>query len=81
MLLTSVYHVVSRRADYTRTTSGWRGYRQQSMPEGWKAVDGALTRVSTATDILTIDEFGDFELTVDWNLSAGGNSGVLYRLH
>ena len=25
MALMSVYHVVSRRADYTRTTSGWRG--------------------------------------------------------
>ena len=63
-----------------KTTSGWRGYRQKSMPDGWKAVDGALTRVGTATDILTIDEFGDFELTVDWNLSAGGNSGILYRV-
>lgn len=63
-----------------KTTGGWRGYRQKSMPEGWKAVDGALTRVGPATDILTIDEFGDFELTVDWNLSAGGNSGILYRV-
>ena len=63
-----------------KTTSGWRGYRQKSMPDGWKAVDGALTRVGTATDIVTIDEFGDFELTVDWNLSAGGNSGILYRV-
>jgi hypothetical protein len=63
-----------------KTTNGWRGYRQQSMPEGWKAVDGALTRVGTATDIVTIDEFGDFELTIEWNLSPGGNSGVLYRV-
>src|SRR6187431_3181499 len=63
-----------------KTTSGWRGYRQTSMPDGWKAVGGALTRVGAATDILTIDEFGDFELMVDWNLSAGGNSGILYRV-
>jgi hypothetical protein len=63
-----------------RTTNGWRGYRQQTMPGGWKAVDGALTRVSAATDIVTVDEFGDFELTVEWNLSAGGNSGILYRV-
>jgi len=27
-----------------KTTQGWRGYRQKSMPDGWKAVDGALTR-------------------------------------
>jgi hypothetical protein len=77
---------VKERADGWRllfdgkTTTGWRGYRQQSMPDGWKAVDGALTRVGPATDIVTRDEFGDFELTLDWNLSAGGNSGILYRV-
>ena len=63
-----------------KTTNGWRGYRQQSMPGGWQIVDGALTRVGQATDIITIDEFGDFELTLDWNLSPGGNSGILYRV-
>jgi len=63
-----------------KTTQGWRGYRQKSMPDGWKAVDGALTRVGSATDIVTTDEFGDFELKIDWNLSAGGNSGILYRV-
>src|SRR4051812_2232236 len=63
-----------------KTTNGWRGYRQPSLPDGWKALDGALTRVGTAIDIVTVAEFGDFELTIDWNLSAGGNSGILYRV-
>ena len=52
-----------------KTTNGWRGYRQQTMPGGWQAIDGALTRVGQAADIITIDEFGDFELTLEWNLS------------
>jgi hypothetical protein len=63
-----------------KTTIGWRGYRQQSIPAGWKVVDQALTRVGPATDIITFDQFGDFELTIDWNLAAGGNSGILYRV-
>ena len=63
-----------------KTTAGWRGYRQQTMPDGWKAVDGALTRIGTATDIITIDEFADFELTIDWNIAPNGNSGILYRV-
>jgi hypothetical protein len=63
-----------------KTTAGWRGFRQQAMPDGWQAVDGALTRVGQAGDIVTVDEFGDFELTLEWNLSPNGNSGVLYRV-
>ena len=63
-----------------KTTTGWRGFRQQTMPGGWKAVDGALTRVGPAGDIVTVDQFGDFELTVEWNLAANGNSGIFFRV-
>jgi hypothetical protein len=63
-----------------KTASGWRGYRQQTLPSGWQAIDGALTRVGQAGDIVTIDEFGDFELTLEWKLAANGNSGVFYRV-
>ena len=63
-----------------KTASGWRGYRQPTLPSGWQAIDGALTRVGQAGDIVTIDEFGDFELTLEWKLTANGNSGVFYRV-
>src|SRR5436190_14188038 len=57
-----------------KTTAGWRGFRQQTLPAGWQAVGGALTRVGQgAGDIVTVDEFGDFELTLEWNLSPNGN--------
>jgi hypothetical protein len=62
------------------TVSGWRGYRQPTLPSGWQAIDGALTRIGQAGDIVTIDEFGDFELTLEWKLAANGNSGVFYRV-
>jgi len=63
-----------------KTTAGWRGFRQRTMPAGWQAVDGALTRVGQAGDIVTVEEFGDFELTLEWNISPDGNSGVFYRV-
>jgi len=63
-----------------KTTAGWRGFRQQTMPGGWQAVDDALTRTGQAGDIVTVDEFGDFELTLEWNLSPNGNSGIHYRV-
>lgn len=62
------------------TTSGWRGFRQTQMPAGWQVVDEALTRVGPATDILTIDEFGDFEIILDWRIPPNGNTGVFYRV-
>ena len=63
-----------------RTTAGWRGYRQPTLPDGWRVVDGALTRVGQAGDIVTTGQFGDFELTLDWKLQANGNSGLFYRV-
>jgi hypothetical protein len=63
-----------------RTTTGWRGFRQDSMPAGWQVVDGALTRVGQGGDIVTTDQFGNFELAVDWRIAEGGNSGIFYRV-
>ena len=62
------------------TTNGWRGYRRETIPDGWKAVDGALTRIGAGGDIVTVDEFDDFELTLQWKVAANGNSGVFYRV-
>jgi hypothetical protein len=62
------------------TTSGWRGYRSPVMPAGWQVVDGALTRVDRATDIITTDQFRNFDLSLEWKLTTpGGNSGIFYR--
>jgi len=62
-----------------KTTAGWRAYNADTMPSGWQVVDGILTRVSRAADIITKDQFGDFEVTLDWKLEPGGNSGLFYR--
>ena len=63
-----------------RTTTGWRGYRMDSMPAGWQAVEGALTRTGPASDIITVERFRDFELELDWKVAVGGNSGIFYRV-
>jgi len=62
-----------------RSTAGWRGYRQQTVPSGWRAVDGTLTKTGTSGDIITKEQFGDFQLAFDWKLAPGGNAGVFYR--
>jgi len=60
-------------------TSAWRGYKAQSFPAGWRIVDGALTKSGAVEDILTKDQFGNFQLALDWKLSKAGNAGIFYR--
>ncbi|MEA2761047.1 MAG: hypothetical protein QOD47_331 [Gemmatimonadaceae bacterium] len=61
------------------STSAWRGYKTQAFPAGWTIVDGVLTKTGSANDIVTKDQFGNFELALDWKLAPGGNAGIFYR--
>lgn len=65
-----------------RTTAGWRNYRADTLSSGWQAVDGTLTRVRRGGDIVTTEQFANFELVLEWRLSPegpAGNSGIFYR--
>ena len=72
-----------------KTTNGWRGYRMEKMPPGWSVIDGALVRVSGGAggkgagggdDVVTVDEYENFELQLEWKIGPKGNSGVLYHV-
>ena len=58
---------------------GWRGYNSEFMPTGWSVENGLLTRTGPGGDIITEQQFGDFELYLEWLVGPGGNSGVLVR--
>jgi len=60
-------------------TDAWRGYKSQTLPAGWHIVDGVLTKTGSSEDIITKDQFANFELAMDWKLSPGGNAGLFYR--
>lgn len=62
------------------SAAGWRGFKGATLPPGWVVKDGALTRVAEAGDIVTDEVFRDFELTLEWKVAAGGNSGIFYRV-
>jgi hypothetical protein len=61
------------------TMSAWRGYREAKMPAGWTVTDGVLSKTVSSNDLVSRDEYGDFELEFDWKLHPGGNAGVFYR--
>ncbi len=63
-----------------QTTNGWREFRKPAIRDGWRVVDGALTRVAEGGDIVTTDQFANFELALEWKVAPGGNSGIFYRV-
>jgi hypothetical protein len=63
-----------------RTTAGWHAFGGGAPGAGWRVVDGALTRAAEAGDILTDEEFGSFELELEWKIAPGGNSGVFFHV-
>jgi hypothetical protein len=62
------------------TLSGWRGLTSPNPGNGWKVIDAAIVRTGKSGDLLTVDEYGDFELSIEWKVADGTNSGILYRV-
>jgi hypothetical protein len=62
------------------TLRGWRGLKNETPGSGWKSSDGELTTAGHAEDLVTVDEFGDFELRLEWKVGKGANSGIIYRV-
>lgn len=58
----------------------WRGYKEEGWPKGWKVEDGVLSRFEGGSDIMTVAKYADFELQLEWKISEGGNSGIMYRV-
>jgi glucose/arabinose dehydrogenase len=64
-----------------KTTTGWRNYKQDGISSGWKVIDGALVRSEKgAGDIITKDKYKAFELSLEYKISQGGNSGVMFHV-
>jgi hypothetical protein len=76
------------------TLQGWRGLGRENIPRGhWIIEEGAIKKVADkdvplqedgqpleGCDLLTIQTFENFELTLEWKISPGGNSGVKYNV-
>jgi hypothetical protein len=72
-----------------RRLDKWRGFKMQTMPDnwgvlnGWGVLDDALTlvQVRRPPDIITVEQFGDFDFKFEWKLGlipGGSNSGVMF---
>ncbi len=61
--------------------SRFRNYKKDGVSDGWQVQDGSIvwTR-KNAGDLITKEQFGAFELTLEYNISEGGNSGIMYHV-
>jgi hypothetical protein len=61
---------------------GWSNFKKDGVRPGWQIKDGSLVCADPheAGDIVTADQFDWFELQLDYNISEGGNSGIMYHV-
>jgi hypothetical protein len=53
-----------------------------TFPDAWKVEDGALVAQTNVpnVDLVTKDTYTNFDLTLEWAVSVGGNSGIFYNV-
>jgi hypothetical protein len=64
-----------------KSTDAWRGYKRDSFPDkGWAIENGALKTIvgGDRVDLITREKYKDFDLELEWRVSPGGNSGIIY---
>jgi len=68
-----------------RTLDGWRGFKMDGIPADWSVNDGCIVVSAsggdeTNSDLISSDQFEDFDLYLEWAISPGGNSGVFFHV-
>ena len=71
-----------------KTLDGWKRYNADEIGPLWRVEDSAIVCDGTGLgegspgggSLITIDTFGNFDLELDWKISEGGNSGILYHV-
>ena len=67
------------------TLNGWHEYNGGEVGDSWSVKNGELIlsskndNLSRGNDIITDKKFTNFELSLEWNIVKGGNSGVFFR--
>lgn len=58
----------------------WRGFKKEAGDvNGWSIEEGTLTTDGGGGDLVTKEQYDNFILELDWKISKGGNSGIIYR--
>lgn len=64
-----------------RPLAEWRAYKGTGIPAQWTIQDGVIQHTPGGGDLVTTEEFQNFDLQFEWQIAPGGNSGVMYRVN
>jgi hypothetical protein len=67
-------------AQDAQPVTAWRAYGGTGVPPTWTIADGVISHTPGGGDLISVDTFRNFELSFEWQISPGGNSGVMYRV-
>lgn len=64
-----------------KSLAGWHSWQSDKVLPQWKIEgDAIVLSEKGGKDLVTDKEYGDFELELEWNISEGGNSGIIYHV-
>lgn len=63
-----------------KTIAHWRGFKMATVPDGWRVVDGTITRTGDGADLVSREQYTNFEFEFEWKVPPGGNSGIMFRV-
>ena len=64
-----------------KTFDGWHQYNSDVIGSQWSIKNGELIFTNNKEkkqDLITVEEFENFKLSIEWNISKGGNSGIFF---
>ena len=70
-----------------KTFNGWHQYNKDKMSDAWYIENGEIVlkskndNVSWGNDIVTDKSFTNFELSIEWKIPKGGNSGIFFKVN
>jgi len=63
-----------------KTLKGWRTYKEKAPKDQWKVQDGTIVLTAGGGgDLITEDEYADFDFRCEWKIADQGNSGIMWR--
>ena len=64
-----------------KSLDAWRNYQSDSITDGWNVTDGAIVRTGKKVgDLITKEKYESFELLLEYKISKGGNSGLMFHV-
>lgn len=65
-----------------KTTDNWKSWKSDKVEDRWKVANGELyldKSVAKGGDLITVKEYKDYELSLEWKISECGNSGIIFN--